>query len=340
MENTMPLHPNTVTLLPKTRDRAEWLEQRRHGIGSSDASVIMGLSEYESPYTLWEQKTGRAPLDPPADQSTQELREWGNRLEPVIREAVGEELGLNIIKMEQAWANKEYPWLRANLDGIVPGREIVFEFKNTSAFNRDMWDGQIPDHAEIQVHHTALVCGWTDAVVAGLIGGNHLSVHQITINQNILEMMLDAEKKFWHHVETDTPPDVDWHQRTKEALTTEWRQSRTIGTQEVEEADARKWVEQYHAAHAAEKDAKKRKTEATNNLLKLMAGHDQIATGDTIWAKTQRGRLNEKRLQAEKPDLYAKYLTRLALATDRLKADHPDVYADYQHISINPQAIA
>lgn len=336
----MPFHPNTVTVLPETRDRHDWLEQRRHGIGSSDASIIMGLSAWESPYTLWEQKTGRTPLDPPVDPETQELRDWGNRLEPVIRQAVADELGLDIIKTDQAWANKKHPWLRANLDGIVDGQETVFEFKNTSAFNRAQWDDQIPDHAEIQVHHTGLVCGWRDAVVAGLVGGNHLSVHRLTLNPNILEMMMDAEKKFWEHVETDTPPDVGWHQRTKEALTDEWRQTRTIGTREVDETDARKWVEQYHQAHADYEQAKKRKREATNNLLKLMAGHDQIATGDTIWAKTKRGKLNAKRLQADHADLYAKYLTRPALDTDRLKAEHPDVYADYQTITITPQKIA
>lgn len=337
----MPHHPNTVTVLPETRDRHDWLEQRRHGIGSSDASIIMGLSAWESPYTLWEQKTGRAPLDPPVAPQTQELRDWGNRLEPVIRQAVADELGMDIIKSDQAWANKKHPWLRANLDGIVEGEEIVFEFKNTSAFNRGMWDGQIPDHAEIQVHHTGLVCGWTDAVVAGLVGGNHLSIHRLTLNPNILEMMMDAEQRFWHRVETDTPPDVDWHQRTKETIETEWRQSRTTGTWEVAEDDARKWVEQYHAAHADERAAKKRKNEATNNLLKLMAGHDQIATGNTIWAKTRRGKLNTKRLQAEQPDLAAKYMTTTpALDTDRLKQDHPDMYANYQTITINPQKIA
>lgn len=333
-------HPNTVTLLPETTSRADWLEQRRHGIGSSDASIIMGLSAWESPYTLWEQKTGRAPLDPPVDPATAELREWGNRLEPVIRAAVADELDLDIVKEDRAWANKKRPWLRANLDGIVHGEQIVFEFKNTSAFNRAQWEDQIPDHAEIQVHHTGLVCGWTDAVVAGLVGGNHLSIHRLTLNPNILEMMLAAEEKFWQHVETDTAPDVDWHERTKDALLTEWRQTRTIGTQEVSEQDARKWVEQYHQAHADEKDAEKRKAEATNNLLKLMAGHDQIATGDTIWAKTRRGKLNAKQLGADKPELYAKYLTARTLDTDRLKEEHPDVYADYQTISVAPQKIA
>lgn len=337
----MQTHPNTVTVLPRTTSRADWLEQRRQGIGSSDASIILGMSNFESPYTLWEQKTGRAPLDPPVDPATQELMDWGNRLEPVIRQAVAEEIGTPITKPDEAWARADTLWQRANLDGITGGNTIC-EFKNTSAFMRANWDGQIPDHAEIQVHHAGLVTGWRTAIVAGLIGGNHLSIHRIELNENILEMLDVAEQRFWHHVTTDTPPDVDWHQRTKDALATEWRQSRTIGTQEVAEADARKWVEQYHQAHADEKDAEKRKREATNNLLKLMAGHDQIATGDTIWAKTRRGRLNEKRLREDHPDLVKKYMqpyTSYVLDKDALKAGHPDVYADCQAVSVMPQAI-
>lgn len=331
--------PNTVTVLPRTASRAEWLEQRQQGIGSSDASVILGLSAWESPYTLWEQKTGRAPLDPPVDPATQELRDWGNRLEPVIREAVAEEIGTPIIKPDEAWARTDKPWQSANLDGVA-GDDTICEFKNVIAFMRANWDGQIPDHAEIQVHHAGLVTGWRTAIVAGLIGGNHLSIHRIELNENILEMLNDAEQRFWEYVETDTAPDVDWHDRTKEAVQREWRQSRTTGTQEVAEQDARKWVEQYHTAHAAEQDAKKRKQEATTHLMKLMAGHDQIATGDTIWAKTRRGKVSEKKLNAEKPELYAKYLTRPALDTRRLKEEHPDVYADYQIISVTPQQIA
>ena len=75
--------------------------------------------------------------------------------------------------------------------------------------------------------------------------------------------------------------------------------------------------------------------------MKLMAGHDQIATGDTIWAKTKRGRLDAKRLQAEQPEMFDRYTHQVPkLDTDRLKQEHPDVYADYQTISINPQKIA
>lgn len=40
-------------------DHAKWLETRNAGIGGSDASVIMGLNPYKSPYQLWLEKRAR-----------------------------------------------------------------------------------------------------------------------------------------------------------------------------------------------------------------------------------------------------------------------------------------
>ena len=40
----------------------EWLEQRRNGIGGSDASVILGINQYRSIFDLWEDKCGIAEL--------------------------------------------------------------------------------------------------------------------------------------------------------------------------------------------------------------------------------------------------------------------------------------
>ena len=39
--------------------RAKWLEERKNGIGGSDAAAIMGVSPYMDTITLWEIKTGK-----------------------------------------------------------------------------------------------------------------------------------------------------------------------------------------------------------------------------------------------------------------------------------------
>ena len=54
---------NTVI---RPKDRAEWLEYRKDGIGSSEVATILGLNPWETPYQLWRRKKG---LDAPKDET-------------------------------------------------------------------------------------------------------------------------------------------------------------------------------------------------------------------------------------------------------------------------------
>ena len=38
-----------------------WLEHRQKSIGGSDASAILGMNSYCSPYTVWADKLGKLP---------------------------------------------------------------------------------------------------------------------------------------------------------------------------------------------------------------------------------------------------------------------------------------
>ena len=36
----------------------EWLDERKKGIGSSEAGTVMGVNHFDTPYKLWRRKTG------------------------------------------------------------------------------------------------------------------------------------------------------------------------------------------------------------------------------------------------------------------------------------------
>lgn len=320
--------------LPPTDTRADWLAQRNQGIGSSDASAIVGLSTWESPYSLWEIKTGRAPLDPPVDDTTRRLREWGHRMEPVIRQATADELGITIDKPDVAYARTGHEFQRTNLDGLTAEPRIA-EFKNVHASQGREWAGRIPDHPEIQVHHAGLVTGIRSAIVAGLIGGSDLVIHEIDLNPNILEMLHDFETKWWQYVLDDTPPPIDGHIRTMEAITREW--AHKPGSQEVAVLDVKDYWEAWREADEQEKAAEKRKRQALAEMARLLDGHNTLTTGKRVWARAQRGRLDMTRLMDAHPDLVEKYIRKPAFDLDAFKIDHPDTYQKFQHISIRPQ---
>ena len=39
------------TIRPATHQ--EWLDERKKGIGSSEAGTIMGVNKFDTPYSLW-----------------------------------------------------------------------------------------------------------------------------------------------------------------------------------------------------------------------------------------------------------------------------------------------
>lgn len=327
--------PN-ATALPPTGSRHEWLLQRRTGIGSSDISAILGLSTYDSPYSLWEQKTGRAPLDPPADERTEELRYWGNRLEPLIREETARDLDVDIIKPDVAYRSTEHPHMIANLDGWCPELEALFEAKNTDSRNAPLWEGQVPDHAELQVHHSATIVGADNAIIAGFVGGNRLRIHAITIDPNVAEIIIEAEARFWEYVTSDTPPPVDGHVRTMESLTRAW--AHKPGVREIPAADVQDAWTRWADADETSKAAEAAKKQAAAEIAALMDGHDELRSGDRVWAKAQRGQLVLDRLTADKPDLVAEYTRpRPVFDLEAFKTDHPDTYRAYQGVSIRPK---
>ena len=63
--------------------RNEWLEERKKGIGGSDASVIMGLNPYKTTVDLWKEKTGRIVAE---DISAKEYVKYGTLAEAYLRE--------------------------------------------------------------------------------------------------------------------------------------------------------------------------------------------------------------------------------------------------------------
>ena len=70
-----------MVIAASTRDmtREQWLEERRKGIGGSDAAAIAGLSPWKSPVAVWLEKTGQVEPEEPGEAAY-----WGTVLEDVV----------------------------------------------------------------------------------------------------------------------------------------------------------------------------------------------------------------------------------------------------------------
>lgn len=148
------------------KDRAEWLEKRKEGLGASDASALLGISPWKTNVQLWEEKTG---LLVPEDIGDKPQVKYGNDAEPLLREFFAldhPEYGLSFTPFKII-RNERHPYITCTPDGelleAVTNRRGGLEIKTTeilSASGWGRWNGRIPDEYYAQVCHQMSATGW------------------------------------------------------------------------------------------------------------------------------------------------------------------------------------
>jgi putative phage-type endonuclease len=201
-------------------DREAWLEARVNGIGGSEAPIVLGVSPYDSSYSLWATKTNRVPRKP----ATRRM-ELGNRFEPIIRDLAVEELGYEIESAAPFTMHRhsQHPWAFASLDAKIlpidsrgPGN---LQIKKVSGYLSHEWDdGKVPLHIQVQVQHEMFAAELKWAVVAAFIGGDDLVIREVPRNERFIEAMVAKELEFIACIENDMPPAVDGSEATATVL--------------------------------------------------------------------------------------------------------------------------
>lgn len=187
-------------------DHEKWLETRNAGIGGSDASVIVGLNPYKSPYQLWLEKTGQAEAP---DLSHVQAVYWGSKNEANIADWFQETTGKKVRKLGTL-RNRAYPFMLANVDRAVMGEDAGLEIKTAGVNQAKKWKGdEIPDAYYCQCLHYLAVTGADRWYIAVLIGGNEAIFKTVERNEDDINALIQAESEFWEMVEKKEPPYVD-----------------------------------------------------------------------------------------------------------------------------------
>lgn len=321
------------------------------------------MDHYTTAWTLFQEKTGNLPLD----SGTSEASEWGQRLEPVIRDSAAERLGVEV-RVCGGLASRERAWQRASLDGVLvmnDGLFVPIEVKNTSAWLQADWsDDQIPDRAELQVQHQMAVTGAPYGYVAGLLGGNRLVVRKVERDQELIDHIINVEAELWGRVQRyrwaqERIVDLDLYatvtRALEPALTARDTVDSIVGASSATDVDevvldedaaakAHEWMDQYGDAQVLEKQAAEMKAEARNNLIRLADGHAVIAEVNPdpdsddptrVIARVQRGNFAKSRFIEAHPDVADVTMHKIeVLDVDAIKREHPDLYRAYQSRSI------
>ena len=193
----------------------EWYEQRRQGIGGSDAAAVLGYSRWHSAYDVW-----RSKIDDTDDSSDDAKRDnacmlRGRRREFEIIREYSDLTGKTVYKAPTL-IHPAIDYIHANLDGIIPGERVI-EAKTSR--RRDGWGDEgtedIPIDYYLQTQHYMLIATALELIpidnplcdIFVSIAGEAIQCYTIAGNKELWAAMLAKYADFWRHVVDLTPPD-------------------------------------------------------------------------------------------------------------------------------------
>lgn len=301
--------------LAKTFTRGEWLEQRREGIGGSDAAAICGYDEWTSPFAVYVSKVEGV------DSEAGEAARWGNLLEDAVAIEAAERLDLYITKTEQAYQHPHFPWMRANVDRLVydcpfnADHEVggaplgLLEVKTTH--RTEDWSDGPPRRVLIQVQHYLEVTGLERAWVAALLSDRRFSLQitEVARDDELIESLLAIEAKFWDDVEHRRPPAIDGYASTTDALKRLYATARPEATVDLPDY-ALDYLSQLRIAKQLEKDIAQDVTRWENEL-KALIGEAEVALLDgepvCTWKSVTSHRVDTKAMKEAHPGIVEEF---------------------------------
>lgn len=180
----------------------DWLEERKKGIGSSEAGTIMGVNRFDTPYRLWRRKSG---IDGPV--GTNEAMELGHHLEPAVASLFAARTGAYIRKdSEGDWlaVDNDRSYLRVSPDRLYykdgekhSKRNLRILECKTSSVAVDAED--IPDYWYCQLQYQMGIMGVKGGALAWISSSPklHFDFIEVEFNRPFFESLIDAIESFW-----------------------------------------------------------------------------------------------------------------------------------------------
>lgn len=249
-------------------------------VSASKVAAILGISPWESPYSLWMTMTGRAPREVRDSDAMQR----GNFLENGVIdwwEAKHPEMD----PAGRQYAARMEDWAIATLDAIYHGHEdmTALEVKTTS--NTDEWGepgtDQIPAHYYAQGLWQMACYPPVQRVVFAVLGPFlNLAEYVIERDQTVIDDLIRRCRAFYDSLSQDEPPALDDHTATVATLRREHPDIAKGQQASVSRADAYAWLAAKHdldAAQAAERAARARILNAARDAQYVTADSIRIA---------------------------------------------------------------
>lgn len=245
----------------------EWDGLRSKGLGGSEIAAVVGLSPWQSRFSLWHLKRGTI-----GKQSVNDGMRWGTPLEPVVCDYFASQRDMLDVLPAGTYRHHEREWQIANPDRLLwddeHGHVGILEVKTAHQYDAHEW-GYGPE--DIPPYYRCQVLWYLDALelpvahLAVLIGGSDYREYEIPYSADEAEWLREQGRLFWQSVTSGEAPEIDGSDATYEAVRELHPQ---INGETVEiPADLHEW---FQASKKAAEQAKTEHTAAKATLLDAM----------------------------------------------------------------------
>lgn len=323
----------------------EWLEERKKGIGSSDAGTIMGASPFQTPYGLYLLKTGRTE---PIKESDAMFN--GHILEPAVAEWFSGKTGAIVdLTSEGDWmaVDTEREYLRVSPDRLywpqgTPSAEQtlenarVLEIKSTSKIvDKD----DLPDYWYCQIQYQMGILGAKAGTLCWITGAPtlHFDYAEVPFNEAFFEALIGRIDHFWNEnigkdiapADSNAEDTLRRYPKSKKGLTA-GADGATLGLWKALK-ECRTRLKELEEREANLTEALKMATGEAEALSYTDTDTGEVKTLAT-WKSSFREVFDEEGFQREFPDKWMKYSrpdTTVSLDRKALERDEPEIYGKY-----------
>lgn len=293
MDHPYPV-PSGVALGHFTPGSAAW-DEARAGlcITATEIAAVMGLSPWQSPFSLWHKKTGL----PTAPFEMAPAIEWGTRLEDAVALKWQEEHPGSLAAPAGTWRNRDREWQRATPDRLiypqpegefdVPDKAVGLLEVKTSPFGDDWGPAgtdEIPVHYRCQIQWQLDTLGLDTCHVALLVGGYDYREYTVDYDEADALLLRKAAADFLDTVRREERPPIDGADATYQTIRVQpdGREDRDV---EIPFGLVCRWDAAYEAQQAASTEL----TTVRGEVLDLIGnGYRAVCEGRRIAYRTVR----------------------------------------------------
>lgn len=255
----------------------EWYQLRRNSIGASEAPIIMGISPYVTPFSLWEEKLGLR-NNP---QFENDAMKRGNELEIIARQHYNEEFQDDMKPV--VVQSDEIPFLIASLDGMNTLHDIMEIKYNKKTVHNNVRDKSVfPDHHFCQMQHQMFVTEQEQCLYVSANSENDICYRKVYRDDKYITQMIDKLQQFWDKVQSFDQPafsEMDYEERHDIA----WKNTALSLT------SIRKQLEPYEIL-------KKQEEELRKHLILLSNGRNSSGCGVKLTKSIRKGNVDWEKM--------------------------------------------